>query len=49
MDVVDLVEEDQGEDLGDPGDRSENMDRVGIVSLGGLEDVVFQTALCRTR
>src|SRR5437867_1442640 len=43
-DVVDLVEQHQSEDLADAGDRTQPMERVDVVHLGGAGQVQFDVA-----
>src|SRR3990172_1719307 len=42
MDVVDLVEDRERQDLADTGDGAEAMEGVGIVTLGGADDVELE-------
>jgi hypothetical protein len=41
-DVVDLVEDDEGEDLPDAGDGAQAIEGIGVVLPGGAEDGEFQ-------
>ena len=42
VDVMDFIEEHQGEDLPDPRDRAQAVEGVGIVLLGARDDGEFQ-------
>ena len=42
MDVVDLVEDDEGEDLPDAGNGPQAVEGVGVMLPGGAEEVEFQ-------